>query len=375
MAERATHVSAAPRPDVRLSALRLLQGDVLGKAASAGGYASGAVFSRDLLQDLHVTPEALRRWGTARGYRIAYGGPFHLEQTLGYLGRDPANLAERVEGRRYLRHFPLGDWSKDGVAVGLELGPTFCTVEARRPRSAAQALALHEGLVRFLGLAQPLAAFYRLAGKHRVMGDLVRRYPGVRIPQLPSLWEALCWAVIGQQINLAFAYRLRNRLIALAHGVAAPAPYTVPIPAVPYPFPTPAQVLQLSPEDLLGQQYSRQKARYILGLAEACLSGDLAGMEQSPEHRAGQWDTIEERLLAQTGLGPWSAAYAMMRGLGYLDGLPVGDSGLRTALQRTFRLKNPPTVAQQERLMEPFRPYRSLATYYLWKSLAKTSTD
>jgi 3-methyladenine DNA glycosylase/8-oxoguanine DNA glycosylase len=172
--------------------------------------------------------------------------------------------------------------------------------------------------------------------------------------------------VIGQQINLAFAYRLRNRLIAVAHGIPADS-----APGEPLAFPDPRQVLRLSGADLLAQQFSRQKARYLLGLAEACDSGDLAALEPG-EH---DWPAVEARLLAQTGLGPWSAAYAMMRGLGYMDGLPVGDSGLRTALQRTFALKRPPTVKEQEELMAPFRPYRGLATYYLWKSLANTSTD
>ncbi len=373
---------------MREAALRLLSGDPVRRAAAAAGYAGVPRFSADFLRRMHVRPEALRGWGAAGRYRLEYGGPFHLDQTLAYLGRDPLNLAERVEGRSYTRILPAGAGA-GAVPVRLRLGARFCTVEARRPRAAQRALELHELLVRMLGLAQPLAAFYRSAGGHAVMGPLVRRFVGVRIPQLPTLWEALCWAVIGQQINLAFAYRLRNRLIALAHGVApgfaaapAPAAGALPAPAAnlncapPYPFPGPADVLRLTTQDLLGQQFSRQKARYLLGLAEACATGELAALERgAAAPGAPDWSAIESLLLAQTGLGPWSTAYAMMRGLGYLDGLPVGDSGLRTALQRAFRLKQPPTVAQQERLMEPFRPYRSLATYYLWKSLATPSTD
>jgi 3-methyladenine DNA glycosylase/8-oxoguanine DNA glycosylase len=347
----------------REAALRLLRGETARQAAARAGIPAPGSFARDFLLRLHATPDALRGWGEAGRYRLVYGGPFHLKQTLSYLGRDPHNLAERVEGRRYARSFPVGSTT---VAVSLALGERRCIVTARRPRSPRRALELHERLVRFLGLTQPLAAFYRVAAGHAVMDPLVRRFAGVRIPQLPTLWEALCWAVIGQQINLAFAYRLRNRLIALAHGVAPDAARQAP-----YAFPSPAAVLRLSAEDLRGQQFSRQKASYLLGLAEACSTGDLAGLE----HGAQDWPDIEQRLLAQRGLGPWSTAYAMMRGLGYLDGLPVGDSGLRTALQRAFRLAEPPSVMEQERLMEPFRPYRSLATYYLWKSLATTSTD
>ena len=348
---------------LRQAALHVLKGDAPGAAARVAGYSGAEAFRRDCLRLLHAAPEALRQWAGRGSYRIEYGGPFHLLQTLGYLGRDPGNLAERVREDRYIRQFPV---SGGVVRVELHLGERSCTVEARRPRSAGQALELHERLVRFLGLSQPLNAFYRAVGGHPVMGPLVRRFTGVRIPQLPTLWEALCWAVIGQQINLAFAYRLRNRLIAVSHGFP---PDTAP--DEPLAFPLPRQVLDLRPADVLAQQFSRQKARYLLGLAEACEAGDLAGLEPG-DH---DWTAVEARLLAQTGLGPWSAAYAMMRGLGYMDGLPVGDSGLRTALQRSFTLNSPPTVREQEELMAPFRPYRGLATYYLWKSLANTSTD
>jgi 3-methyladenine DNA glycosylase/8-oxoguanine DNA glycosylase len=352
-----------PNDTLQTATIALLQGNPVGKAARAGGYRNTESFAQDCVGKLHVTPNALRAWKARGRYRIDYGGPFHLEQTLGYLGRDPANLSERIAGSSFTRFFPS---SSGPVLVTLKLGRESCLIVARPPRSAARALELHRRIVRFLGLKQPIGEFYRAAAKHPVMARLIRQFPGVRIPQLPSLWEALCWAVIGQQINLAFAYRLRNRLIAVAHGVDPNGSVGDPLP-----FPAPEQVLKLSAEDLLAQQFSRQKARYVLGLAAACHNGDLAGLEAG-DH---DWESVESLLLAQTGLGPWSTAYAMMRGLGYLDGLPVGDTGLRTALQRTFSLSTPPTIADQERLMEPFRPFRSLATYYLWKSLATASTD
>ena len=139
----------------------------------------------------------------------------------------------------------------------------------------------------------------------------------------------------------------------------------------PLPFPTPGQVLRLTPEALRDAQFSRQKAAYVLGLARACADGVLNedALRRMPPEEA------ERALQAQQGLGPWSAAYALMRGLGHPDALPIGDTGLRTALQRQFHLRQPPDVKRQVRLMEPFRPYRSLATYYLWKSLSAPAGD
>jgi 3-methyladenine DNA glycosylase/8-oxoguanine DNA glycosylase len=347
-------------PELRAAAIRLLAGRAPMQAiAQEAGMSGAAALGQALSAACNVQPHALREWARSGRYRMDYNGPFHLEQTLAYLGRDPENLAEQVQGSAYTRWFPVHGRS---VPVTLTLGESACTVTAPRPARPEDALALHLMIRRCLGLDQPLAAFYRRARAHRVFAPLVVALRGVRIPQLPSLWEALCWAVVGQQINLAFAYRLRNRLIALGNGLD---PATAARVESPLPFPSPGQVARLTPEALRQAQFSRQKADYVLSLARAFADGALdeaALCAMAPEE-------AERALLAQRGLGPWSAAYALMRGLGHPDALPVGDTGLRTALQRQFRLRSPPDPKRQAQLMEPLRPYRSLATYYLWKSL------
>lgn len=349
---------------LRTAALRVLEGRApLGAIAREAGLPGVAELERALSAACNARPRDLRDWHRAGRYRIVYNGPFHLEQTLAYLGRDPENLAERVEGRAYTRYFPVNGRP---VAVTLILGERDCVVTAPPPVQAEDALALHLTLRRGLGLEQPLAAFYRRAREHRVFAPLTAVLRGVRIPQLPSLWEALCWAVVGQQINLAFAYRLRNRLIALGNGVEVA---EAARGAAPLPFPSPGQVARLTPQVLRQVQFSRQKVDYLLGLARAFADGLL----DETALRAMAPEQAEHTLLAQKGLGPWSAAYAMMRGLGYSDALPIGDTGLRMALQRQFRLRSPPDTKRQARLMEPLRPYRSLATYYLWKSLSLTA--
>ena len=219
------------------------------------------------------------------------------------------------------------------------------------------------------GLGQPLDAFYAHVSSHPVMGPLVAGLAGVRMPRVPSLWEALCWAVIGQQINLAFAYRLRNRLIALGNGLPAPsapaAAGATVAAAGPQPFPSPRDVLTIPEPAWREAQFSRQKTAYLQGIARAFADGTLdeAALDAAPT------EVVAQTLRAVRGLGPWSVAYGLLRALGRVDALPVGDAGLRTALRRHYGLAAPPPPAEQERLMEPFRPYRGLATYYFWKSL------
>jgi 3-methyladenine DNA glycosylase/8-oxoguanine DNA glycosylase len=349
--------------------------------AHGAGLRDKQALAAALRDALHLAPAELAALGREGRYTLAFGAPsrepFHVEETLRYLARDADNLAERVEGPAYSRYLPL-----DGRAlpVTLTFAARGCTVALPDGLAAGERLALHRMVVRMLGLEQPLAAFYRAVRRDPVMGPLTRALRGVRIPQVPSLWEALCWAIIGQQINLAFAYRLRNRMIALGNGIGdgpgdgpgdglnnhAAAP-----PRPPYPFPAPEQVLAIPASAWREAQFSRQKAAYLQGLARAFTEGAL---REEPLRRADP-EAAHAALLAVRGLGPWSAAYGCLRGLGQMDALPVGDAGLRVALRHHFALATSPDTRTQEALMEPFRPYRGLATYYLWKSLAQVRQE
>jgi 3-methyladenine DNA glycosylase/8-oxoguanine DNA glycosylase len=353
------------RDEIEAAALRLLSGNAGAVPTPAADDPEGEAFRRAFRRRYGTDPEAFDEFGRAGRYRFAYGAPFHLQKTIEYLARDPANQAERSEGNRYRRYLPL---ARRQVDVTLTLDARGVAVAPRGRLSAAQRLHVHELVRRVLGLDQPLAAFYRHVGKHPALAPLVRALRGVRIVRTPNLWEALCWAILGQQINLAFAYRLRNRLIRLGHDPAAEPDR--PVSAL-LPFPSPEQVLRIPAETLRRAQLSRQKSAYLANAAHAVLEGGLA--EISPERHSPE--EAEAALLAVKGIGRWSAAYGLMRGLGYLDALPVGDVGLRIALQRQFALVEPPDVRQQEALMEPFRPYRSLATQYLWRSLRTNAAE
>ena len=288
---------------------------------------------------------------------LAYDGPFQVEVLLRYLGRDPENLAEQVSGRSYRRFVPAGGGQ---VPVRLEFLAQSCRVGVPPGLAAEAAREALERVAALCGLGQPLKEFYAGVAGHPVLGPLAASLDGVRMPQVPSLWEALCWAVIGQQINLTFAYRLRNAFIALGNGC-------VEVTGELLPFPTPKQVLGIPGEAWRKALFSRQKHEYLLGLAEAFNSGEL----EEKSLAALPPDAAAARLLERRGLGPWSVGYALLRGLGHLDALPVGDAGLKGALHRFFSLPEPPGPVEQERLMEPFRPWRGLATYYLWQALGQ----
>jgi len=154
-------------------------------------------------------------------------------------------------------------------------------------------------------------------------------------------------------VNLAFAYALRRDLIRLA---GTPVGDLVAHPEAP-------QIAALDPAELTARRFSRRKAEYVLNAATQVAQGRLA-LEGLLTATAA-----EKALLALRGCGPWTAQYVLMRGLGFRDCVPVGDVALTLALQRWFKLDERPDAPGTLRLMAPFAPHRSLATFHLWASL------
>jgi len=135
-------------------------------------------------------------------------------------------------------------------------------------------------------------------------------------------------------------------------------------------FPTPARLLKTPQERLRGVGLSGKKTEYIRDLASRVHSGsiDLAGLASLNDEQ------VVERLTEVKGIGRWTAEMFLIFCLGRSDVLPVGDLGLRRAMQKAYALWTLPTPEKMEKLAGPWRPYRSIATWYLWKSLDKFKT-
>ena len=271
---------------------------------------------------------------------------------LAYHGRDPLSLSERVEGASLRKGLVV-----EGRGMVLEMafreGAVHCRVAGPAPGPAVMA-GVHRRAVRMLGLWTDPAAFERaVAGT--ALQPLVAPRLGLRIPLTADVWESLVWAILGQQVNLAFAYALRRRLTDLCGGAAGGLRT----------HPTAAAVAALDPGALQPLQFSRGKAEYVTGLARKVAGGAL-DLEALPE---GAATAAAARLAAERGVGPWTTHYVMMRGCGFGDCVPLGDAGLTLALQRHHQLDHRPTAKETAALMAPFAPHRSLATFHLWASL------
>jgi DNA-3-methyladenine glycosylase II len=126
----------------------------------------------------------------------------------------------------------------------------------------------------------------------------------------------------------------------------------------------PPSILAASDAVLRGAGLSRQKVVYLRDLATQVQNGiDLKRLG-----RLGDEEVVAT-LTAIKGIGRWTAEMFLMFRLGRLDVLPVHDLGIRSAVRRAYRLRKPPNPERLRRLAEPWRPYRTIACWYLWRSL------
>ena len=320
----------------------------------AAGFESESAFHRQFLALTRMTPGAYRGLNGASVFMLELPAGYRAADVLAYHARDASSLAERVRGSTLVKALALGD---DAALLEIELEPhvAWCRVHADARVVERQIAAVHWAALRLLGLTLDVPGFEARATRDPRMAALLARRPGLRLPLTASGLDALCWAIIGQQINVTFAGALRRELLELAgtevEGMRA--------------HPTPERVAEIRVDELARRRFSRTKAEYLIGAAQAVASGrlDADGLGD------GSAVAAERELTRLRGVGTWTARYMLMRGAGFADCAPVGDVALAAALQRFTSADDRPRPEQVEDLMRPFAPHRSLATFHLWASL------
>ena len=192
-----------------------------------------------------------------------------------------------------------------------------------------------------------------LRGADPVMANLIDRFGLVRHERHRPPFYSLMAAIVGQQISVKAAAAIMERLTG-----TFPEGRTV----------GPAALAAVPIEQLRAVGLSGAKARYMHDLAEKVASG-VVDLERLP---ALQDEEVIAALRQIKGIGRWTAEMFLIFSLGRLDVLAVDDLGLRTGIQRAYALDHLPQAAEIRSLAEPWRPYRTIATLYLWHYLHNT---
>ena len=183
-----------------------------------------------------------------------------------------------------------------------------------------------------------------------VIATLIRQHGecGLASSQRTDPFHALLHAIIAQQLSTKAAKTIEGRFSALFDG-----------------GPTPAAVVRASDEKLRAVGLSPQKLKYVRDLCARILDGslNLDALALLTD------DEVIEALTSVKGIGRWTAEMFLMFRLHRPDVLPVGDLGIVKAVQRAYKLRGLPTPARLTKIGETWRPYRSVACWYLWASL------
>ncbi len=211
---------------------------------------------------------------------------------------------------------------------------------------------MHVGIVtESVGVALDIRRARRhFAGIDPEMHALVQRVGPCRLDArvAPDPFQALLRAIVAQQVSAKAARTVYARLCALAPGGV-----------------TAETLLAQAPDTLRGTGLGPAKTRYVRDLAEHVVDGRLNLAALAAEDDAA----VISALTAVSGIGTWTAEVFLIFQLQRMDVFPAADLALLTAIQRLYRKRTRPTPAVARRFAERWRPYRSIASWYLWRSI------
>ncbi len=283
---------------------------------------------------------------------------FDYHQCLHYIGRSNLELIYQVEGDKIFKLLEMN--GRKILCSVASVGGNGLEVEFLNDQPTdqeADSVFLH--IREWFDLDTDLSNFYETVAAEPLFSKLTERYRGLRLIKIPDFFEAMSWAVIGQQINLRFAYQIKKALI---EQYAERLQF---LGRSYYLFPKPETVANLTVEDLKGLQFSRQKATYLIGIAQALLRNEIS----KENLKLLPYADALAKLKTLKGIGNWSANYVLMRSIGTAQAVPLQDAGLKNALKRQLELDKAPTPAEVHQIVATWKQWQAYRTFYLWRSL------
>lgn len=294
--------------------------------------------------------------------------PFAFDLILRYLRTSPSTIVETITEDAWIRPIRLGERyvvvRVRGVSPSVD-EPRLDASISGETVSADEQAEIERIVRRTFATDADLAGFEATVDGDPIFREVVRRYRGLRPVLIPDLFETIVWAILGQQITVAFAAKCKRALVERygARETIDGQPYLF--------FPRPKVLAEARDSDLAALQLSRQKIRYVTTIAREVASGalDLDDLRALPPEAA------LERLQGIIGIGRWTAEYVLLRGLGHPDSIPAADGGLRRIIGRAYGLGRHATEEEVRRLAESWRGWRGYAAFYWWFALQQNGRE
>lgn len=285
---------------------------------------------------------------------------FDMNANLGYLTREKNECLYEIENNIITKVIAIGEMQslvQISVIDNQQMVVQF--LNGSRPIEKREREKIATYIIEWFDLDNDLTPFYEMANTDPLLKIPAQKFYGLRVIGIPDLFEALCWGVLGQQINLAFAYSLKRQFVE-SFGDSIEwngKKYWV--------FPPYERIAQLEPTDLAAIKMTVKKSEYIIGIARLIACGELS-KEQLMKMN---FKEAEKSLIKIRGIGPWTANYVLMRCLRFQTAFPIDDVGLINSIKTLRNMNQKPTKEEILALSIPWKNWESYATFYLWRVL------
>ena len=307
-----------------------------------------------------MTPYPHEKW-IDKGSAVFLRTPkeFDFLQCLKFLARSEKEQCHLIEDNTLYQPLKL-----DGQSVVLKIRyhreKSLCLDFLMPPPSKS----IREMAAKFVwdwfDLGTDLKPFYQLARNDAVLKSIAKDFFGLRIIAIIDLFEAISWAIIGQQINIEFAYTLKKRLV---QSFGEKFRFNE---KVFYLYPTPQVIAEQEVGDLKQLQLTGRKAEYLIDLATKMRDGVLT---KKMRLEKGSYQDIRRELMRLRGVGKWTAEYVCLRCLKDPAAFPVDDVGLQNAVMKQLGLRQKPSADEILRYSSNWNNWQAYAAFYLWHSL------
>ncbi|NYT84574.1 DNA-3-methyladenine glycosylase family protein [Pollutimonas harenae] len=292
--------------------------------------------------------------------RISLPRSYRPQDILAFHRRDTQEVSERVDDSS-LHKGLLWQGVPACLSLRFEPGQAVADLALDGMAPTGSKALLKATVNRMLGLAQDVDAFEQRYSNHPLLGQLISKQAGLRVPVAVTPFEALSWAITGQQISVGAAVSIRRRLIQatqLRHSSGLLC------------HPGPEEIAGLAPDTLRQAGFSASKTRSLQEISSLLISKQLVLVE---DLQADSIEELRERLLAVRGIGPWTVNYTLLRGFGWLDGSLHGDVAVRHGIETLLGTPEKLTEKQAQAWLQAFSPWRALLAAHLWASRSNTA--
>ncbi|GAL86642.1 3-methyladenine DNA glycosylase [Sporocytophaga myxococcoides] len=284
---------------------------------------------------------------------------FSFTECLWFLDRNYDDCAHSVKQDAVWKALKLGE---DLYLLRIYEKDKFLNIEVLVGSVNVKSKKLIEAFViEWFDLNNDLESFYSALKKDKQLAYMYKDFYGLRLMGITDLFESLCWCIIGQQINLSFAYKLKRRLVE-QYGTKMEYQGSLF-----YIFPDFKILAGASTDELKEMQFSTAKASYLISIAKAFSEGKLS---KNILRTLPDMESRHKLLTSFRGIGTWTANYVLMKTIRDPNCIPHGDAGLLKAFINHNIIEDKKDSKNIKLFFERYKNMESYIVIYLWRSLA-----